>query len=196
LIRILTTRRRVVVALAAFVVLVVLNRARTASASLSLGDATVRASGPVTSGAQIEISASADQADTGGFAALAPPVHIEVRDGELSGPATLEFALAKPLPEGAVAVVATRTKDAGWRMAAGDYDQGRRTITVEVTHFSDWMPGAIDRQQIQRDSRRSSGSKRVRLAHGSAGRWSGAHLRLRALAQARWSRSSSTTQRS
>jgi hypothetical protein len=82
---------------------------------------------------------------------LGLPIHVDPADASLAGPATISF----PVPEAELSsdldpaqdvAIATRSADTGysWELVGGDYDPTTKTISVETTHFSDWMAVAIN----------------------------------------------------
>jgi hypothetical protein len=75
---------------------------------------------------------------------LGRPIHVEAADASLAEPATIAFPVPE-LPAGLDpakdVAIATRSAATGysWELVGGVYDPVTRTVSVETTHFSDWM---------------------------------------------------------
>ena len=123
----------------------------TVTSGLHDADVDVTVSARATSGTRLIVTRLPQGDEPTELTALGSAIHVDVQGGELRGTTSLVFQLSAPLPPDAVAVVATRLENSQWRTIAADYDPAGRTISITAGHFSDWVPGAVDKDQIERD---------------------------------------------
>jgi hypothetical protein len=89
---------------------------------------------------------------------LGTPVNLELKGGTLEGLAKVTFDVdVTKLPKGidpeAWLTILVRSERTGgkWRWAGGEYDAATKKISVETEHFSDWVLGYTDFDQINAD---------------------------------------------
>jgi hypothetical protein len=86
---------------------------------------------------------------------LAAPIKLAVKGGELDGHATLSTPVPDNLPHGIKPEMVgylTKVEPSGeWLWVGGDYHPDTRTVTIETSHFSEWILGATNPEQILAD---------------------------------------------
>lgn len=90
------------------------------------------------------------------FVAIGAPIKLAVDGGELKSAATLRTSIPDTLPAGIAPEMIgylTKLEPSGvWLWMGGDYDPATRTVTLQTSHFSEWMLGYTDPEQLLADA--------------------------------------------